>query len=351
MSLTSDHRLLLNHLTALMRSHGRMTQSRSKYFRAMFRDVGEWGWVDNVVGLAIGWKTAARTPCLSIFVKRRYNRARLSASQFVPEGFQLPGGNAAVVTDVVETQDYARLHTPFSGTLRSGVSLGHEHGVLCPGSAGVLLERTAGDNKGVYLLGCAHVLALSGLAFEEPAAGQLIEQPFDPSSDPVNNQVAKLTTHFSPLTTRRNQTDDFAIARLLPGVSWDRRLKGSGRALTGLSGKSSFSDFSFGDAYVHHGAVTGPQLGFVAHATGSFKIRSSGHALESDWIYEGLIPYNAFGIEGDSGGAVTEKDGTDLVGLHIGGFSNGSMSFFFPIGPTLATLGFRPVQNRQSPTL
>ena len=168
-------------------------------------------------------------------------------------------------------------------------------------------------------------------------------------SDPVDARVGTLTEHFSPLGSRKVQLDDFAIARLGPGVQWDARLKGTTRVVTGLSTQSTLGDFRRGDPYTHYGAETGPKTGLITHAEGAFKVDASGHSTHREWVMEGMIPYTAHAIRGDSGGAVLAEDGNDLVGLHTAGFRNRQLAFFYPIGRRVAQLGFRPAQTRTSP--
>jgi len=186
--------------------------------------VGRWGWQENIVGVAQGWKGVSKTPCLTVFVRHKLHQERLQRQEVIPEGFLLKD-QSEMLTDVVETGGHAKLHAGYTGTLSPGLSLANEHVATGPGSAGALLESTNPIDSGVYLLGCAHVMALTSADFGQAAQGQFIEQPFDPQSNPATLRVATLTNQFSNLIDRQIQTDDFAIAKILSGVHWDRRLR------------------------------------------------------------------------------------------------------------------------------
>lgn len=144
----------------------------------------------------MGWKGRKRTPCLTLFVRRRLSAARLTAPECAPDGFVVPGAKLDMLTDVIEVQSPARLH--FNGSVRAGASIGHEHGVLAPGSAGLLLETVDDTDQGVYLLSCAHVAALARADRARAMEGQFIEQPLVPAADPVDVRIAALTRHYSP---------------------------------------------------------------------------------------------------------------------------------------------------------
>lgn len=318
---------LIRKLRPLLRRGGQPTKALVPLLKAGLRYAPEWGWRENILGFALSLKD--EQPCLTLFVRRKLHRARLTKKQFIPDAFRVAALNRLELrTDVIEAGSF-QLHS-----VAPGVSLAHEH-AHGPGTLGAILSR---DNDR-FLLSCAHVLALARRDESPEQPDDFIEMPFEFLSDPESHRVATLIEGFTPLTQLREPDSDFALARLRPGVEFDTRFSG-GRHITALSPRERVADFPDGHSLTLFGR-NGATPCRVRFSDAVLRTPARGHTSISEWIYRGLAGYEGQCRPGDSGGALLEA-GDVLAGIHVGGFDGEDLGFFYPTSRRLRELQLDP---------
>ena len=84
------HARVVRRLSSLLRSKGRIPKRLAPFASGPLGNIAKWGWQENIVGLALGWKGTSRVPALTIFVRRKLHPSRLPAEAFVPKASRPP---------------------------------------------------------------------------------------------------------------------------------------------------------------------------------------------------------------------------------------------------------------------
>ena len=308
-------------LNRLRKSSVRLRTGESKQHvdrdRALVRGL----WQDpNILGFGVGPKTRKEEGdsemCLVFFVRRKLAKARLRDLKMIPKHLALNTLGTRVLTDV---QVWGGL--PVS---HSSVSAGASVGDLSGNSGTITLAVTDSSTRHPMILSCSHVLARCGLG----QAGDQVESPADPSSDPRLNVVGKLVrfTEIDPHAT--DNEVDAAVAKPNNGVTLSNNIPGIG-ALSSIRDLTQEGDSAVGIQVQTLGAITGSQAGLIRNIHVSTSIVY--HQLSGDPSVDfvELVQYDGLSQEGDSGAAVLDTaDSPNVVGMHIAGSSDGTASLF-----------------------
>lgn len=278
-------------------------------------------WHDpNILGFGVGPKTRKEQGdsemCLVFFVRRKLAKSRLRDLKIVPKHLALNTLGTRVVTDVQEWGELPVSH--------SSASAGASVGDLSGNSGTMTLAVTDSSTGDPMILSCSHVLARCGLA----QAGDQVESPADPSSDPRLNVVGKLIrfTEIDPHAT--DNEVDAAVAKPNNGVNLSNNIPTIGPP-SSIRDLTQEGDSAVGIQVQSFGAITGNQTGLIRNIHVSTSIVY--HQLSGDPSVDfvELVQYDAVSQEGDSGAPVLDTaDSPRVVGLHIAGSSDGTAGLF-----------------------
>ena len=315
------HKTWVRKLCGLLRAKRR--PGLSKFLKGpSLRSAAEWGWEENINGICLGWRQEG--PCLTFLVERKIAEARLRSKQRIPELLQNRELGIEIPTQVIEIGGRFQLQAPYSGTLRRGMAVGHEHG-FPSGTTGFFVQRSLPGGAVRSILSCAHVLAWTRKQiFPLPKPGDFVEQPVSLDSDPEDFQVARLTSAFTDLTTP-TVSSDFAVADI------DPRIPIVPNGLIGVSGRSRPQDFPQGLRLQMLGRISGTSNATLRGVQAAVRIPTFGNVNFPFWQYQNVVVYDINSAPGDSGGGITELDTGLAVGLHVGG--GGALGLFYPLRP------------------
>ncbi len=278
-------------------------------------------WHDpNILGFGVGPKAPKEEGdseiCLAFFVRRKLAKSRLRDLKIIPKYMALNTLGTRVMTDVQEWGGLPVSH----GSVSAGASVGD----LSGNSGTMTLAVTDNSTGNPMILSCSHVLARCGLG----QAGDQVESPADPSSDPRLNVVGKLVrfTEIDPHAT--DNEVDAAVAKPNSGVNLSNNIPtiGSPSSIRDLTQEG---DSAVGIQVQKFGAITGNQTGLIRniHVSTSIVYRQLSGDPSVDFVE--LVQYDGVSQEGDSGAPVLDTaDSPNLVGLHIAGSSDGTASLF-----------------------
>jgi len=282
-------------------------------------------WHDpNILGFGVGPKTFQEKGdseiCLVFFVRRKLAKSRLRDLKMIPKHLALDTLGTRVMTDV---QEWGGLPVSHS-SLSAGASVGDVSG----NSGTMTLAVTDNSTGHPMILSCSHVLARCGLG----QAGDQVESPADPSSDPRLNVVGKLV-RFTEIDPHAADNEvDAAVAKPNNGVHLSNNFPGIGPP-SSIRDLTQEGDSAVGIQVRSFGAITGNQTGLIRNIHVSTSIVY--HQLSGDPSVDfvELVQYDGLSQEGDSGAPVLDTaDPPHVVGLHIAGSSDGTASLFTHIG-------------------
>jgi len=277
-------------------------------------------WHDpNILGFGVGPKVheeGYKDICLVFFVRRKLAKRRLRDLVGVPKYLALNTLGTRVLTDVQVWGGPPASH----GLISSGASIGD-----LSGNSGTMTLAVQDNSTGDSLiLGCSHVLARCGAG----QAGDQVESPADPSSDPRLNVVGSLVrfTEIDPQST--DNEVDAAVATPNAGVDLSNAIPTIGTP-TGIRDLTLEGDSAVGAQVQKFGAITGHQTGQIRniHVSTSIVYHQMSGDPSVDFIE--LVQYDGVSKEGDSGAPVLDTaDSPNVVGVHIAGSSDGTASLF-----------------------
>jgi hypothetical protein len=277
-------------------------------------------WHDpNILGFGVGPKITQGSPadiCLVFFVRRKLPKRRLRDLVGVPKYLALDTLGTNVMTDVQEWGGPPVAHGPLS----SGASIGD-----LAGNSGTMTLAVQDSSTGnPLILGCSHVLARCGSG----QAGDQIESPADPNSDPQLNVVGRLI-RFTEIDPQSSDNEvDAAVAKPKDGVLPVNNIPAVG-TVSGIRDLTLEGDSVIGVAVQKFGAATGLQKGGIRniHVSTSIVYHQLSGDPSVDFIE--LVEYDSVSKEGDSGAAVLDTTSSpSVVGMHIAGKPDGTASLF-----------------------
>lgn len=240
-----------------------------------------------------------------------------------------------LVAPMARASNCSQLRQQHQRPVKPGISAGHKN--ITTGTIGALVRRAA-DGK-VYLLSNNHVFANTNRAI----IGDEIYQPGPIDLGRSADTIAKLA-EFVPIAlsqTANNQVDA-AIAEPIEAVPIDPMIcilgavKGTKKAVQNMG-------------VYKHGRTTGETWGYVTDESIDVMVDMS------DFPGQGLIARfedqiriqghfgAAFGLGGDSGSLVLERDTNAAVGLYFAGPDDGSYGLANPIDVVMTRLGLNAI--------
>ena len=321
-------------LNRLRKPSVRLRTGEKKQHMEQDRDLVRGLWHDpNILGFGVGPKLSKEDghseTCLVFFVRRKLAKRRLRYLKAIPKYITLKTLGTRVLTDVQEWGSLPISH----GSVSAGASVGD----LVGNSGTMTLAVTDNPTGNSMILSCSHVLARCGLGH----AGDQIESPADPTSDPGPNIVGKLV-RFTEIDPKASDNEvDAAIARPNNGVSLSNNIPSIGNT-SGIRDLTQEGDSAIGVQVQKFGSVTGKQTGSIRNIHVSTSIVY--HQLPGDPSVDfvELVQYDGVSQEGDSGAPVLDTaDSPNVVGLHIAGSSDGTASLFTHIKFVFDALSIR----------
>lgn len=277
-------------------------------------------WHDpNILGFGVGPKVPEESDsdvCLVFFVRRKLAKTRLRDLVAVPKYLALDTLGTRVLTDVQVWGAPPVSH----GLVSSGASMGD-----LAGNSGTMTLAVRDNATGdALMLGCSHVLARCGAG----QAGDQVESPADPSSDPRMNVVGRLV-RFTEIDRQSPDNEvDAAVAKPNSGVNLTNDIPTIGTA-SGIRDLTQEDETAVGVQVQKFGAITGRQTGHIRniHVSTSIVYHQLSGDPSVDFIE--LVQYDSVSKEGDSGAAVLDTaDSPNVLGMHIAGSSDGTASLF-----------------------
>lgn len=308
-------------LNRLRRPSVRLRTSEKKQHLERDRILARGLWGDpNILGFGVGPKIPKEEgesdTCLVFFVRRKLAKSRLRDLMSVPKYLSFNTLGTRVMTDVQEWGGLPVSH----GTVSAGASVGD----LSGNSGTMTLAVTDNATGNLMILSCSHVLARCGLG----RAGDQVESPADPTSDPRLNVVGKLV-RFTEIDPHRTDNEvDAAVAKPNNGVNLSNNIPTVG-TISSIRDLTQEDDSAVGVQVQKFGVITGNQTGLIRNIHVSTSIVY--HQLSGDPSVDfvELVQYDGVSQEGDSGAPVLDTaDSPNVVGLHIAGSSGGTTSLF-----------------------
>jgi hypothetical protein len=307
-------------LNRLRKPSARLRSGERKPHFERDRDTALALWHDpNILGFGVGPKIPDESHseiCLVFFVRKKLSKRRLRDLVGVPRYLSLHTLGTRILTDVQVWGGPPVSH----GLLSSGASIGD-----LSGNSGTMTLAVRDNSTGSPLiLGCSHVLARCGAG----QAGDQVESPADPTSDPRTNIVGRLV-RFTEIDRHSPDNEvDAAVAEPNSGVNLSNDIPTIG-SVSGIRDLLLEGDSAVGVQVQRFGAVTGRQRGRIRniHVSTSIVYRQLSGDPSVDFIE--LVEYDGVSREGDSGAAVLDTTASpNVVGMHIAGSSDGTASLF-----------------------
>ena len=250
----------------------------------------------NVTSVGLGRKYVGGVEteeiCVSVGVRRKLPIRAISHAYRIPKRIELDGDFSAISTDVLT------LGRPIE---YQSISPGDGCTTFEPFSSWGTIGLTMLDQSGdPHILSNNHVIA----ARNEAAIGASVEA----NIDGLSVEVANLT-RFVPLTFRRDNFADAAIAVLRDGIGYSTSIAGIGQP-TGLGAAR------IGERIRKSGNATGLTSGRVTRLFVSAALRGTSGAPDAD--FENMIETAQTAAGGDSGSALINSR-REVLGILIGG--------------------------------
>ncbi len=288
--------------------------------RSLFSD-------SNLLGFGVTEKVVENKPLpgefsITFYVRRKLPNIRLQRESSVPKRFSVHSLASAVQTDI---RQVGAMHVAHAG-ISSGSSIGHISGTA--GSVTfIAMDANSGDK---LILSCSHVLARAGTA--QP--GDAIESPaYSGSGSPQT--VASLTSRFMVINPQTYNTIDAALAVPSDGIALANNVPGLG-TIAGILDLTQTTDQSpINLPVAKFGASTNLQYGHITGMHVTLQIRFPELGDQVVWFTD-LLTHDIPSEEGDSGAAVVEPTGMNVLGMHIA--SAGPSGLCTNIQPVLDTL-------------
>lgn len=267
----------------------------------------------NVVGVGIGEKVqdGRRTGDLAIkvFVRLKYPQAE------IPEAAALPSVQGGMPVDVEEI-GFVRSFQNGQSTdnpreklrpARPGCSIGYSGTIAMAGTFGCLVRRAS--DKTVLILSNNHVLAREN---QLPKGSEICQPGLLDGGVPSNDGIAVLDS-FVPLNPNAANKVDAALAIPSGNTLVEKEVIGIG-VLSGS--KPAELDMQVRK----YGRTTGYTTGYISSLDTDIVVEyANSKYLFQNQIIVRSLDAKAFGLEGDSGAVVVQKDEGKVVGLLFGG--------------------------------
>lgn len=281
----------------------------------------------NTVGVGMGYKLKGGKitgqKCLQVYVVKKKPKAKLPASELVPE--VLVSGTEPVTTDVIEVGRVVPEKLVTRNPIQPGYSIGHIN--VTAGTFGGLVTR----GRAYGALSNSHVLAAAG----KGKNGDAVLYPGKADGGKPADRVAKLA-RFRKFTVGGAyvNTVDAAVA------TFDKAQLKKVRAEVKNLGvpKGTIKKATLGMAITKTGRTTATTKGKVIGVAARLQINYPGVGLVG---FKNQVLCTRYSKPGDSGSLVLEQKSKKAVGLHFAGGPGGS--FFNPIDTVLRAMGAKLV--------
>lgn len=212
-------------------------------------------------------------------------------------------------------------HTQQTRPLQPGASISrvdHEAGTLT-----AVVRKTFAPNER-YMLSCEHVLA--------PLSRQSSAQICQPANSDIYgagkfNVVASGLIRYG-VDPRNTNSLDAALAQVRGDVQSDNAVLNTGFRLQSVA---SMDSVSIGQDLVMVGRTSGITTGALLSRNFSATLGQQHFGFVTPIRFQGLARASYKSASGDSGAPVLIANTGQLVGMHVGGNSDQSVAFFYPI--------------------